>query len=60
MEELPITGPISPGGGAHDEGDPGDEGFWSAAAMLADPTKAKAGAAGDAPSNVAWDPPMVA
>ena len=44
----------------HDEGDLGDEGFWSTAAMLADPTGIEGGATGDAPSNVAWDTPTVA
>ena len=49
-----------PGGGAHDEGDPGDEGLWSAAATSADSAGAGAGAAGDAPRSAAQDPPTTA
>ena len=48
MEEPPVTGPTSPSGGAHDEGDPGDEGLWAAVEAI-----------GDASSTMAWEPPMV-
>jgi hypothetical protein len=57
MEESPATGPTSPGGGAHDEGDSGNEGLWSVAATSTDPDGVGAGATGDAPSSVAQDPP---
>ena len=60
MEEPLVTEPTLPRGGAHDEGDPGDEELWSAAVTLADPVGAEAGATGDAPSNAAWDPTTVA
>ena len=60
IEEPPVTGPASPRGGAHDEGDPGDEGFWAIGAMPADPTGAGAEATRDASSTAAWEPPMVA
>jgi hypothetical protein len=59
MEEPPATGPTSPGSGAHDEGDPSDEGLWSAMATSANPAKARAGATGDAPSNTTRDTPLV-
>ena len=60
IEEPPATRPTSPGGGAHDEGDPGDEGLWSATVASADPTGAEVGTAGDAPNSAAWDLPTVA
>ena len=53
MEEPAVTGPTSPGGGAHDEGDLGDEGLWSATAMSADPIRAGVGTVGDALSSAA-------
>lgn len=59
-DDPPVTRPTSPDGGAHDEGDPSDEGLWSAAATSADPAGVGAGATGDAPSNVAQDLPTVA
>jgi hypothetical protein len=58
MVESPATGPTSPVGGAHDEGDPGDEGMWSIAVTSTDPNGVGVGATGDAPSSVAWDLPM--
>jgi hypothetical protein len=60
VQEPPVTGPTSPGGGAHNEGDLSDEGLWSAAVTSSDPARAGAGAMRDAPGNAAWDPPMVA
>ena len=60
MEEPLVTGPTLPRGGTHDDGDSGDEGLWGAMATLADPAGVGAEAVGDAPSNTAWDPPMVA
>ena len=60
MEEPPVTELTSPRGGAHDDGDSGDEGLWCAAVMSADPAGAGAGATGDALSNTAWDPRTVA
>ena len=60
IEEPLVTGLTLPRGGAHDEGDLSDEGLWSVAAMSANPARARAEAAGDAPSNVTRDPPTVA
>jgi hypothetical protein len=60
MEEPPVTRPTSPSGGAHDEGDPGDEGLWSAMVTSADPIELGAGAAWDALSSAVRDPPTVA
>ena len=60
MEEPPVTGPTSPGGGAHDKGDPGNKVFWSAVATSTDPARARVGTIGDASGNTAQDPPTVA
>ena len=60
MEEPLVTGLTSSGSGAHDKGDPGDEGLWSTVAMSTDPAEAEVGATGDASSSVAQDPPTVA
>jgi len=57
MEEPPITGLTSLGGGAHDEGDLGDEGFWSTVVTLANPPGVGVGTVGDAPGSAAPDPP---
>ena len=46
MEEPPVTGPTSPGDGAHDVGDLGDEGLWSTAATSADPAGEEQGPQG--------------
>jgi len=51
MEEPLVTGPTSPGGGAHNEGDPDNKVFWSAAATSTDPTRAGVGTTGGVPGN---------
>ena len=48
MEEPPVAGPTLPGGGTHDEGDLGDEGFLGAVATSVVPVGAGAEDAGDA------------
>lgn len=60
VEEALAVGPTSSSGGAHDEGDPGDEGFWGATGTSADVAKVGAGTAGDALSITGPGPPAVA
>jgi hypothetical protein len=53
VEEPPATGLTLPGGGAHDEGDPGDDEVLGATTTSADPTGAGVGVAGGALSSAA-------
>jgi hypothetical protein len=59
MEEPPVTRLTSPSGGAHDEGDLGDEGLWSAMVTSADPIEVGARAVWGALSRAVRDPPTV-
>ena len=56
------TGPTSPDGGAHDEGDPtnmwGGEKMWIMVRSLGGPIRAGSEATGDAPSSVVEGPPV--
>ena len=58
--ELLTSGSASPGGGLHDEGDPGTEEMWGAAATSSGLAEASTEPAGDAPSSAARGPPVVA
>ena len=60
MEEPSTTGPTSPNGGFHDEGDPGVEEAWDAVATSSGLAGAGTEPAGDAPSSAAQSPPVVA
>jgi len=60
MGEPSTAGPASPSGGLHDEGDPGAEEMWSAAATSSGLDGASTEPTGDALSRVACGPPMVA
>lgn len=63
MEEPPAVGLTSPGGGAHDEGDPtgmsGDEEVQATTNISADSAGARAESAGLAPGSAVQDPPAV-
>ena len=52
IEEPPIAGPTSPGGGAHDEGDPSVEEEWTMMTASRDVAHAGVETAEGAPSGV--------
>ena len=51
FEEPPTTGLTSPGGGAHDEGDPGTKEAWTMTKVSRDAARVGAETAGGAPSS---------
>ena len=58
MGEPSTVGPTSPGGGLHDEGDPGAEEIQDAVATSSGLARATMEPAGDVPSCVMQGPPI--
>jgi hypothetical protein len=61
VEEPTAAGPTSPGGGAHDEGDPadalGDEEVWATASVPVGSAGSGAGTVGPTSGSAAQEPP---
>ena len=62
IEEPPVTGPTSPSGGAHDEGDPtdalGDEGVWAMAGVPMESSRVGAETTRPMVGSSTQDPPV--